>query len=166
MRNTHTFAYLDLSPEAFAEIKAKLEAAGYQDAFHDVGTTIDMHGIAVRADSPRPPERNLMIKPTVGRVVWFYVYSPGNGHKGPLIGHVCKVHSDRHVNLSVIGEDGRQRPELTVPLVQDNEDCPAADYCCWMPFQKGQAAKTEDETAKLAHRVGELEQWRNDPLRA
>lgn len=84
-----------------------------------------------------------MIKPTIGRVVWFYKYVPGQGHKGPLAAHVCAVHSDRHVNLMVIDEVGVPRGELTVTLVQENEECPAADYCCWMPYQIGQAAKTE-----------------------
>jgi hypothetical protein len=47
---THTYAVLDLSKEAFEEIKKKLEAAGYHHAiFKDKHgkTVIDMHGIAV-----------------------------------------------------------------------------------------------------------------------
>jgi hypothetical protein len=84
-----------------------------------------------------------VIQPTVGRVVWFYVYVAGQGHKGPLAAHVCKVHSDRMVNLMVIEESGESRGQSSVPLVQENEECPEADYCCWMPYQKGQAAKTE-----------------------
>lgn len=51
---THTYAILDVSPEAYAEIRAKLEEAGYQHAFHtrvrDGEEVIDMHGIALRAD--------------------------------------------------------------------------------------------------------------------
>lgn len=51
-RSTHTFALLPLSKAAYAEIKAKLEAAGYQHAFleEDGKVTIDMHGIAVVED--------------------------------------------------------------------------------------------------------------------
>jgi uncharacterized lipoprotein YehR (DUF1307 family) len=51
MRTTHTYAILEISQAAFDEIKAKLEAVGYQDQFHDEGEhlVIDMHGIAVRA---------------------------------------------------------------------------------------------------------------------
>lgn len=50
MRTTHTYVTLPLSPSAFAEIKEKLEAAGYQHAFDtdkDDGLVIDMHGLAV-----------------------------------------------------------------------------------------------------------------------
>ncbi len=45
---TYTYAILDVSLTTFNEIRAKLDAAGYQHAFdRDV---IDMHGIAVRAE--------------------------------------------------------------------------------------------------------------------
>lgn len=48
-RTTHTFVILELSPAAYEEIKTKLEAAGYQDAFieQDGRTVIDLHGISV-----------------------------------------------------------------------------------------------------------------------
>ena len=48
---THTYAILQVSPAAYAEIRAKLEAAGYTDQFHDDpdGELLDMHGIAVQA---------------------------------------------------------------------------------------------------------------------
>jgi hypothetical protein len=84
-----------------------------------------------------------MIKPTVGRVVWFYKYSYGQGHKGPLAAHVAKVFSDLYVNLMVINEDGNPRSETSVLLLQDDMAVPGSDYCTWMPYQKGQAAKTE-----------------------
>jgi hypothetical protein len=89
-----------------------------------------------------------MIKPTVGRVVWFYKYSPGQGHKGPLAAHVAKVIDDSHVNLMVVDEDGNPRPEKNVYLKQGVEDL-ASDYCEWMPYQKGQAAKTEQAETTL-----------------
>jgi len=82
-----------------------------------------------------------MIKPTIGRVVWFYKYVPGQGHKGPLAAHVCDVHSDQCVNLMVVSEVGVPRPELTVHLIQEGEESPKSDYCGWMPYQIGQAAK-------------------------
>lgn len=94
-----------------------------------------------------------VIKPTVGRVVWFFKYT-GRGHRGPLAAHVCAVHSDRHVNLMVIDEDGTTSPEKTVTLVQGGEEAPEGDYCCWMPYQVGQAAKTEaaESVAEAARR--------------
>jgi hypothetical protein len=85
-----------------------------------------------------------MIKPTVGRVVWFYRFSgAGLGHSGPLAAHVAKVHSDRMLNVMVINETGTPFAAPSVPLIQDGEEVPASDYCCWMPYQIGQAAKTE-----------------------
>lgn len=53
LRQTHTFAMLDLSPEAFAEIREKLRAAGYEDQFHEIDgrLAIDMHGIAITEGS-------------------------------------------------------------------------------------------------------------------
>lgn len=52
VRQTHTFAVLELSPAAFNEIKTKLEAAGYQHVFikEDEELTIDMHGIGVKEE--------------------------------------------------------------------------------------------------------------------
>jgi hypothetical protein len=54
-RTTHTYAVLEVSPEAYAEIKRGLLAAGYDHAITKDGReaeTIDMHGIAlqVKAD--------------------------------------------------------------------------------------------------------------------
>ncbi len=91
-----------------------------------------------------------MIKPTVGRVVWFYKWVEGQGYKGPLAAHICQVHSDTHVNLMVIGSDGVPRPALTVELFQTDPVAAMSDYCVWMPYQKGQAAKTEALEKQLA----------------
>ena len=48
MTMTYTYAVLEVSPAAHAEIKAKLLAAGYQHAID--GDTIDMHGIALEPE--------------------------------------------------------------------------------------------------------------------
>jgi hypothetical protein len=58
IRQTHTFAVLELSEAAYLEISGKLRAAGYEHAFHNDGE-IDMHGIAVACAEPElhePPE--------------------------------------------------------------------------------------------------------------
>ena len=51
---TYTYAILEVSKEAYEEIAAKLNAAGYQHAFHeDAGReVIDMHGIALKQETP------------------------------------------------------------------------------------------------------------------
>lgn len=58
---THTYAILEISAPAYAEIKLKLERAGYDDQFHpddEHGIVIDMHGIAVaNAEILRPTRK-------------------------------------------------------------------------------------------------------------
>jgi hypothetical protein len=44
---TRTYAILEVSPAAYAEIRGALEKAGYEHAFHD--DVVDMHGIALKA---------------------------------------------------------------------------------------------------------------------
>lgn len=55
LRQTHTFAELEVSPGLYDEIRHKLEQAGYQHAIREDGT-IDMQGIgltrAAEADDP------------------------------------------------------------------------------------------------------------------
>ncbi len=94
-----------------------------------------------------------MIKPTNGRVVW---YTPSN-HQGhiayggqPLAAQIAHVHSDKMVNLMVIDSNGVTHPITSVDLIQDGEQKPHGGfYCEWMPYQKGQAAKTEQAEAAL-----------------
>jgi len=47
--STHTFTILEISREAFDEIKKKLEKAGYEHTF-DGDDLIDMHEIALRPE--------------------------------------------------------------------------------------------------------------------
>ena len=49
---TYTYAILDVSRAAYDEIRKKLAAAEYQQAFHtsDGDEVIDMHGIALRIE--------------------------------------------------------------------------------------------------------------------
>jgi hypothetical protein len=54
------------------------------------------------------------------------------------------------VNLSVVDHNGRQLGVTSVPLHQLENERPNGMYCEWMPYQQGQAAKTEALEAKLA----------------
>ena len=87
------------------------------------------------------------IPPTVGRKVW---YRP-DGPEGPILdATVCFVHSDSCVNLGVRDHNGVDLGGKTsVTLVQEGETPPAWPYCEWMPYQKGQAAKTEAAETKV-----------------
>lgn len=99
-----------------------------------------------------------MIKPTVGRVVWFYPsisIEPGFTYHGggqPLAAIVTHVWGDRMVNLTVADSNGVTHGKTSVALMQGDEPHtpPHGYYCEWMPFQKGQAAKTEALEQKIA----------------
>lgn len=93
-----------------------------------------------------------MIKPTVGRVVWFYpsntdpLFAFDSVKAGePLAGHVAKVWSDTCVNLMVIDPNGVPTNRTSVFLYQGDTDRPGSCFAEWMPYQKGQAAKQEAE---------------------
>jgi hypothetical protein len=111
-----------------------------------------------------------MIKPTVGRVVWFY---PSGSHPDsqPLAAHIAAVWGDHCINVMVIGHNGVpwSHPPTSVMLVQEGDERPKqtdgnnAQHCAWMPYQHGQAAKTEAaqreaaEARKAAFTAGEVQ---------
>jgi len=93
-----------------------------------------------------------MIEPTIGRVVLFwptlaYARDKGMAYEDtgkPLPAIITYVHNLRMVNLAVFDQNGENYPVTSVPLFQDGEPVPNGGfYCEWMPYQKGQAAKTE-----------------------
>jgi len=94
-----------------------------------------------------------MIKPTVGRVVWFYGYEsdtyPGARY-GPQAAIIVKVWSDTSVNLVVFDANGVPMSRTSILLVQPESETPRhGGYCAWMPYQVGQAAKTEELEKRL-----------------
>lgn len=82
-----------------------------------------------------------MIKPTVGRVVWFHQFGADSPIQAAI---VCKVISDTQVNLVTFTEYGVAIGAMNVRLLQPGE-APEENvsYCEWMPYQLGQAARTE-----------------------
>jgi hypothetical protein len=58
---THTYAVLEVSQAAYAEIRALLDAAGYRHAFHadDLREVIDMHGIALAVGEGASPQADI-----------------------------------------------------------------------------------------------------------
>lgn len=103
-----------------------------------------------------------MIKPTIGRVVWFWASTEHSkegerGNAQPLCALVTHVHNDHSVNLAVFDKEGDHFPHPVVYLWQGEGDRPTG--CCyaeWMPDQKGQAAKTDVLTQEFA-RLAALE---------
>ena len=99
------------------------------------------------------------ITPTVGRVVWFHPRRDDNiarnptypHHNDPLAAHIAAVISPSIVNLMVIDAKGMPHGYEGVFLHDGQSDAPVnGDWCEWMPYQKGQAAKTESLEQKLA----------------
>lgn len=85
-----------------------------------------------------------MIRPTIGRVVW-YRPSKEDGitrdvKADRLAAIIALVHSDSMVNLAVFDADGMARSRTSVKLHQeDGVTCPPG-ACEWMPYQKAVAA--------------------------
>jgi hypothetical protein len=88
-----------------------------------------------------------MIVPTVGRVVWFW---KDTKQSQPLAAMIAFVHNDRMVNLGYLTAEGAHIGAMSVPLIQEGDERPARRFCEWLPYQKGQAAKTEQLEAQLA----------------
>lgn len=98
-----------------------------------------------------------MIKPTVGRKVWFipsdydtsidgYKILPdvdNPAYNQPLDATIIGVHSDTLVNLHVIDAEGNQFFQEGTRLMQDGKTEIGKDesYAMWMPYQVTQAAK-------------------------
>lgn len=103
-----------------------------------------------------------MIKPTVGRVVWYYGSKALVVHQA-LAAIVAFVESDEKVNLLVVGGSGDCFPRQRVRLVQDLEDSKASDnlpdgeFCTWMPFQKAAPAVAQGVEARLAALEAQVE---------
>jgi hypothetical protein len=95
-----------------------------------------------------------MIEPTIGRIVWYrgtvHDLIPKNDQ--PLAAIVTYVWGPRLVNLAVFDPNGMSFSRTSVEFLQDGDAQPRGNFCEWMPYQKGQAAKTEKLEAVLASR--------------
>jgi len=100
-----------------------------------------------------------MIKPTVGRIVWYnpapkdnlelLVDDKGKSVGQPLAAMVLAVHNDTRVNLMVYSAYGQSRFMSRVELWQgDNERPKGHGYAEWMPYQK---AVAEGKIQPLVH---------------
>lgn len=94
------------------------------------------------------------IKPTVGRIVWFHPCNsdpiPHACTGEPLAAIVTKAWSDTCVNLAVFDYGGNAHSRTSVTLIQEGDQVPPTSYCEWMPYQKGQAAKTDALEQRLS----------------
>lgn len=93
-----------------------------------------------------------MIVPTVGRVVWYYKNGLADtlAEQQPRAAIVSFVHNDRCVNLAIFDRGGNNYGQLSVVLIQEGDDPPSNGklaFCCWMPYQIGQAKRHAEKNA-------------------
>lgn len=87
-----------------------------------------------------------MIRPSIGRVVWF---QPGHTADAPdavqpFAALIAYVWNDRMVNLAAFDSNGQPVKATSVALLQDDDPIPQTGrYAQWMPYQVGQAKKNE-----------------------
>lgn len=85
-----------------------------------------------------------MITPTVGRIVWVSRPFDSLDITQPEAATVIYVHGDRSVNVKGFNAHGEPFTLLNLDLLQDDDAKPEnLPFAVWMPYQKGQAAKTE-----------------------
>lgn len=84
------------------------------------------------------------INPTVGRVVLFQHIDR------TFAAIVAYVHSPGMLNIAYFDENGVAHNATSVPLIQEGDERPQSYFCEWMPYQKGQAAKTEALEKRVA----------------
>lgn len=83
--------------------------------------------------------------------MWLYGANRGQVHdiRQPLAAIVVHVWGDRMINVTYFDSNGESFPLTSVVLLQDDDPKPdGQSFACWMPYQKGQAAKTEALEAK------------------
>lgn len=93
-----------------------------------------------------------MIEPGIGRVLWYRPSGRGGPKQAALVAKVIDNHT---VNLAAFDELGRSYGVVGAHLVQPEDvDIPQGAYAEWMPFQKGQAMRTEQLERQVAGQPG------------
>ena len=92
-----------------------------------------------------------MIKPTIGRVVWYYPDGKAQFAIGvqPYAALIAFVHSDDCINVAYFDANGVAKSNTSVKLLQEGEETPEGCFCVWMPYQVGQAARTQELEKKI-----------------
>lgn len=116
---------------------------GMQAHYGDLFTTSDEAIVRDRVKPPAPAkvaDPANIIKPTIGRKVWFWRDGIDRTKVQPEDATICYVHGDSLVNLRVTEHNGVSRSEVEVSLRQPGDPEWSGRFAEWMPFQKGQAA--------------------------
>ncbi len=96
-----------------------------------------------------------MIKPSIGRVVWYHPSpsDPGSHNPGDIhAAIIARVWSDTCINVAVFDSNGVAYSRTSVLLLQpvDEQETPTGGgYAEWMPYQIGQAGKAEQLQSKV-----------------
>ena len=107
----------------------------------------------------------MRIEPSIARNLWYFPPLDGGRHEDgqPFAAILAGINDDGTVNLGVFARDGSPYGVQNVRLVQDGEAFdPEAEHAVWMPYQKGQAARTEQiaqsiDLTPVLGRLGDLE---------
>ena len=85
----------------------------------------------------------MIIKPTIGRIVWFWPYAENapNESSQPHAAIVTYVWDDRIINLAVFTPNGEPYSQTSVQLLQEGDERPFNRFAEWMPYQVGQAKR-------------------------
>lgn len=107
-----------------------------------------------------------MIKPTIGRILWFWNcerphdWDPNDPRDiQPQAALVTRVHGDGSVNLVTWDSWDSSNSALymsRVRIAREGERI-SQGMAEWMPYQKGQAAKNDNDVGALVARISELE---------
>ncbi|XVJ69910.1 MAG: hypothetical protein HEQ39_09810 [Rhizobacter sp.] len=131
-----------------SENTASLESQAAADA-----PTSETDADAVATLAPQAAAVEVVIKPTIGRRVWYWPseferttdpyasnYIAQNDTAQPLDAGIAYVWSDFMVNLTVADQNGVMHARTSVRLLQPGEPAPVGSaYAEWMSYQQGQA---------------------------
>lgn len=101
-----------------------------------------------------------MIKPSIGRKIWYWPgpedkYLKCLDIKTPFDATVVFVHDSGTINVLVLDHEGSLYRRQSIPVIQEGELKPDdSGFCVWMPYQIGQAAKTQEAEAKAKAKGG------------
>jgi len=104
----------------------------------------------------------MKIIPTVGRMVHYIPQTNTARMPGqPCAAVIAAVLDENTINLTAFDANGFPYGVQNVMLYHGDPEAqtpPEVGYAQWMPYQQGQAAKTEDVTGALTARVAALEE--------
>jgi hypothetical protein len=96
-----------------------------------------------------------MIQPTVGRVILIRGRHAVPPKEQPEAALVAFVHEDGTINVAGFDAHGMPFAAHNVRIPDEGDPAvPQGIYAAWMPYQVGQAAKTEEALQQLAAATG------------